>query len=69
MSEKYLGKQFDLHAGGMDLLFPHHESEIAQSNGLRVQYAQLLDAQQHDHHQRSENGEEPEQRRAHRRAV
>jgi cysteinyl-tRNA synthetase len=31
MSEKYLGKEFDIHAGGMDLLFPHHESEIAQS--------------------------------------
>ena len=32
MSDKYLGKQFDIHAGGMDLLFPHHESEIAQSH-------------------------------------
>lgn len=31
MSSKYLGKQFDIHGGGMDLLFPHHESEIAQS--------------------------------------
>jgi cysteinyl-tRNA synthetase len=31
MSAKYLGKQFDIHGGGMDLLFPHHESEIAQS--------------------------------------
>lgn len=31
MSEKYLGKEFDIHAGGMDLLFPHHESEMAQS--------------------------------------
>jgi cysteinyl-tRNA synthetase len=31
MSKKYLGKQFDIHGGGMDLLFPHHESEIAQS--------------------------------------
>jgi cysteinyl-tRNA synthetase len=31
MSTKYLGKQFDIHGGGMDLLFPHHESEIAQS--------------------------------------
>ncbi|MEY2924368.1 MAG: hypothetical protein RLZZ337_916, partial [Bacteroidota bacterium] len=31
MSAKYLGQQFDIHAGGMDLLFPHHESEIAQS--------------------------------------
>ncbi|MFI5132763.1 MAG: cysteine--tRNA ligase [Chitinophagales bacterium] len=31
MATKYLGKQFDIHGGGMDLLFPHHESEIAQS--------------------------------------
>jgi cysteinyl-tRNA synthetase len=31
MSTKYLGQQFDIHGGGMDLLFPHHESEIAQS--------------------------------------
>lgn len=31
MSAKYLGKTFDIHGGGMDLLFPHHESEIAQS--------------------------------------
>lgn len=31
MSRKYLGEQFDIHGGGMDLLFPHHESEIAQS--------------------------------------
>lgn len=36
MSSKYLGKQFDIHGGGMDLKFPHHECEIAQnkaSNG------------------------------------
>ncbi len=32
MSAKYLGKEFDIHGGGMDLLFPHHECEIAQSN-------------------------------------
>ena len=31
MSAKYLGTQFDIHGGGMDLQFPHHESEIAQS--------------------------------------
>jgi cysteinyl-tRNA synthetase len=31
MSSKYLGDQFDIHGGGMDLQFPHHESEIAQS--------------------------------------
>ena len=32
MGEKYLGKTFDIHGGGMDLMFPHHEAEIAQSN-------------------------------------
>jgi len=31
MSTKYLGEHFDIHGGGMDLLFPHHECEIAQS--------------------------------------
>ncbi len=31
MSTKYLGQEFDIHGGGMDLLFPHHECEIAQS--------------------------------------
>lgn len=33
MSTKYLGQQFDIHGGGMDLKFPHHECEIAQSVG------------------------------------
>jgi len=31
MSEKFLGMKFDIHAGGLDLVFPHHENEIAQS--------------------------------------
>ncbi|MBB4065570.1 cysteine--tRNA ligase [Gellertiella hungarica] len=31
MSERYLGKVFDIHGGGLDLIFPHHENEIAQS--------------------------------------
>ncbi len=31
MSYKYLGEQFDIHTGGVDLIFPHHENEIAQS--------------------------------------
>ncbi|MDE6636980.1 MAG: cysteine--tRNA ligase [Muribaculaceae bacterium] len=31
MGEKYLGEEFDIHGGGMDLMFPHHECEIAQS--------------------------------------
>jgi cysteinyl-tRNA synthetase len=34
MSTKYLGEQFDLHGGGMDLEFPHHENEIAQTEAL-----------------------------------
>lgn len=33
MSRKYLGKTFDIHGGGKDLIFPHHENEIAQSEG------------------------------------
>ncbi len=33
MSQKYLGEQFDIHGGGLDLQFPHHECEIAQSTG------------------------------------
>jgi cysteinyl-tRNA synthetase len=33
MSMKYLGESFDIHAGGVDLVFPHHENEIAQSEG------------------------------------
>lgn len=33
MSQKYLGETFDIHGGGLDLKFPHHENEIAQSEG------------------------------------
>ena len=33
MSTKYLGQPFDVHLGGVDLIFPHHENEIAQSEG------------------------------------
>ncbi|WP_092221546.1 cysteine--tRNA ligase [Desulforhopalus singaporensis] len=33
MSKKYLGETFDIHGGGQDLIFPHHENEIAQSEG------------------------------------
>ncbi|MFA6769900.1 MAG: cysteine--tRNA ligase [Bacteroidales bacterium] len=35
MSSKYLGETFDIHGGGMDLLFPHHECELAQNNAAR----------------------------------
>jgi len=34
MSMKYLGETFDIHAGAVDLIFPHHENEIAQSEGV-----------------------------------
>jgi cysteinyl-tRNA synthetase len=34
MSTLYLGEQFDIHTGGIDLIFPHHEDEIAQSQGV-----------------------------------
>lgn len=33
MSNKYLGETFDIHGGGQDLIFPHHENEVAQSEG------------------------------------
>jgi cysteinyl-tRNA synthetase len=35
MSARYLGQPFDIHGGGSDLIFPHHENEIAQSEGAR----------------------------------
>ena len=35
MGEKYLGYEFDIHGGGMDLMFPHHECEIAQNQASR----------------------------------
>lgn len=34
LAKKFLGEQIDIHAGGIDLIFPHHENEIAQSEGL-----------------------------------
>src|SRR5699024_11400298 len=37
MAKKYLGKTIDIHAGGQDLTFPHHENEIAQSKALNNQ--------------------------------
>lgn len=37
MSSKYLGQPFDIHGGGSDLIFPHHENEIAQSEGAKSQ--------------------------------
>jgi cysteinyl-tRNA synthetase len=39
MSTKYLGSQFDIHGGGLDLRFPHHENELAQSRAAGDQFA------------------------------
>jgi len=41
MSEKFLGAEFEIHGGGLDLVFPHHENEIAQSQSLGHPFAQL----------------------------
>ena len=41
MSEKHLGQEFEIHGGGLDLAFPHHENEIAQSRALGHPFAQL----------------------------
>jgi cysteinyl-tRNA synthetase len=41
MSEKHLGTEFEIHGGGLDLVFPHHENEIAQSRALGHGYAQI----------------------------
>jgi cysteinyl-tRNA synthetase len=39
MSTKYLGDEFDIHGGGLDLLFPHHECELAQARGAGKPFA------------------------------
>ena len=39
MAGKYLGSRFDIHGGGLDLMFPHHENEIAQSKAVGAEFA------------------------------
>ena len=41
MSEKHLGPEIEIHGGGLDLVFPHHENEIAQSRALDHPFAQV----------------------------
>jgi len=41
MSEKFLGPEFEIHGGGLDLAFPHHENEIAQSQALGHRFARI----------------------------
>ena len=47
MAEKHLGPAFEIHGGGLDLVFPHHENELAQSRGARPRVRPDLDAQRH----------------------
>ena len=58
MSMKYLGQTFDLHTGGVDNIFPHHENEIAQSGGRdRKTVRQVLDARRPSDGRRPEDGQ------------
>jgi cysteinyl-tRNA synthetase len=41
MCWRYLGAEFDIHGGGLDLVFPHHENELAQSNGAGLPFARF----------------------------
>jgi cysteinyl-tRNA synthetase len=41
MAEKFLGPVFEIHGGGLDLVFPHHENEIAQSRGAGREFARI----------------------------
>ena len=41
MAEKHLGSSFEIHGGGLDLRFPHHENEIAQSRGAGREFARI----------------------------
>jgi cysteinyl-tRNA synthetase len=41
MAEKHFGPVFEIHGGGLDLVFPHHENEIAQSRGVGREFARL----------------------------
>jgi cysteinyl-tRNA synthetase len=41
MAEKHLGAAFDIHGGGLDLRFPHHENELAQSRGAGREFARI----------------------------
>ncbi len=41
MAEKFLGPAFEIHGGGLDLVFPHHENEVAQSQGAGREFARM----------------------------
>jgi cysteinyl-tRNA synthetase len=41
MARRYLGDEFDIHGGGLDLVFPHHENEVAQSTAAGLGFARF----------------------------
>ncbi len=63
MAEQLLGPVFEIHGGGLDLVFPHHENEIAQSGALGHEFARHLDAQRHARVHGREDVEVDRQRR------
>ncbi len=71
MATRYLGEQFDIHTGGVDLIFPHHEDEIAQSEGAcgkpPVQYwmhGEFININSNLFNQSTEKGEEAKMSRS-----
>jgi hypothetical protein len=62
MAGKYLGDTFDIHGGGLDLRFPHHENELAQSRAAGSRHSPLLDAQRLGDHGRREDEQVARQR-------
>ena len=65
MAGKYLGPAFDIHGGGVDLRFPHHENEQAQSRAAGPPVRVVLAAQRLDHHGRREDEQVARQLPAH----
>ena len=63
MAEEAFGPVFEIHGGGLDLVFPHHENELAQSHALGHEFAQHLDAQRDARVRRREDVEVARQRR------
>ena len=57
MSRRYLGPEFDIHGGGLDLRFPHHENELAQSTAAGDALRAVLGAQRPRHRRRPEDVE------------
>ena len=69
MARAQLGEDFDVHGGGLDLIFPHHENERAQSEAAGERFARDVDAQRHAPPHRREDVEVARQHRRARRGA